>query len=135
MTLSIGRFFRSEKSNINSLVLSSFNSKFPRASNILWQQIDVFKWNVSFTLKKKKHIALFNSRGKWLETVEFIPFNKIPKQLQLTIEKEYTINKLQQICYVQNPSKRIYEVNLNKDVFNIKVLFDNSGKTLGRILL
>jgi hypothetical protein len=134
MTLSIGRFFRSEKSNTNPLVLSSFNSKFPRANDVLWQQIDVFRWNVSFTLKKKKHIAIFSSKGKWLETVAFIPYKKIPKKLQLTIEKKYTINKLQEICYVQNPSKSIYEVNLKQDVFNIKVLFDNSGKTVGRIL-
>lgn len=135
MLTSIKRLFQGEKPNGNPLVLSSFNSKFPKATHILWQQIDVFKWHVNFKLKKQKYTALFNSEGKWLETVVLIPFDKMPKQLQLTIEKKHNIDGVKQIYHVQNPVRSIYEMNLNNGVFNIKVLFDHSGKTIGRLLL
>jgi hypothetical protein len=119
----------------NSMVLRSFNSKFPKATHILWQQVDVFKWHVNFNLNKKKCTALFNSEGKWLETVTLMPMDKIPDHLQLTIEEKYNSDGLQKIYHIQTPDRNIYEMNLNNGLYTLKILYDLSGKIVGKIVL
>ncbi len=135
MSLSVKRLFRNKRPIVNSMVLHSFNSKFPKATHILWQQVNVFNWHVNFNLKKKKCTALFNNEGKWLETVTLIPLNKIPEQLQLTMEEKYNSDGLQQIYHVQTPDRSIYEMNLNNGLYTLKLLYDLSGKIIGKMLL
>lgn len=135
MILSLKRLFRSNKHYINLLVLNSFSSKFPKATDILWQQIDVFKWRVNFTLKKKTCTALFNSEGKWLETITLMPFDKTPKQLQLTLKEKHYFDGLQKIYHVQSPDRSLYEVELNNGLYKFKFRFNLSGKIIGKVLM
>ncbi|TLP80158.1 PepSY-like domain-containing protein [Maribacter sp. ACAM166] len=135
MSLSVKRLFRSRKPIANAMVLSSFNLKFPKSTHILWQQTGVFKWHVNFKHKKKKCTALFNSEGTWLETITFISWDKIPEQIQRTMEEKYTRNGLQQIYHVQTPNRSIYEINLNTSLYSLKLLYDHSGKIVGKLFL
>ncbi len=135
MSLLIKQLFRRRRPIANSMVLRSFNSKYPKATNIIWQQVDVFKWHVNFNQKKKKCTALFNSEGKWLETVTLVPLHKIPDHLQLTIEEKYNSDGLQQIYHIQTPDRSIYEMNLNNGLYKLKILYDLSGKIVGKIVL
>lgn len=135
MSLLIKQLFRRGRPITNSLVLRSFNSKFPTATHILWQQVDVFKWHVNFNLGKKKCTALFNSEGKWMETVTLMSFDKIPEQLQLTMEEKHNSEGLQQIYHIQTPDRSIYELNLNNGLYSLKILYDLSGRIVGKIVL
>lgn len=135
MPISIKRLFRSKKSNVNYLVLPSFNEKFPGATGILWQKMDSTKWQVNFTLQQKICTALFNSEGKWLETVTLMPFDKIPKQLQLTLKEKHQFDGLQKIYHVQNSDRSLYEVKLNNGLYKFKLWFNLSGKIIGKVLL
>ncbi len=135
MLISIKSLFRSKTHNVSSLVSVSFSSKFPRAKNIIWQQIDVNKWHVIFTLGKKKYTALFNSDGKWMETVSNTTLNKIPKQVQLTFEKKHNRDGIQQIYHVQTPDRNFYEMKLHNGTYVLKLIYDDSGKTLGQLIL
>jgi hypothetical protein len=135
MSLLIKQLFKRRRPTTNSMVLRSFNVKFPRATQVIWQQVDVFKWHVNFNQNKKKCTALFNSEGKWLETVTLIPMDKIPEQLQLTMEERCNSEGLQQIYYIQTPDRSIYEMNLNNGLYTLKILFDLSGRILGKIVL
>lgn len=135
MILSLKRLFKSNKPHINLIVLNSFRLKFPLAKDIVWQQIDFSKWHVNFTLKTKKCSALFNSQGKWLETVTLIPFNETPKKLQLTLEEKDYFDGLQIINHVQNSNRSFYEVELNNGLYKYKLLSNFSGKIIGKVLL
>jgi hypothetical protein len=135
MKLSLKRLFRTNKPYKNLLVLNSFSSKFPKATEILWQQIDSSKCQVNFTMKKKRCTALFNSKGIWLETVTLMPINKIPKQLQLTLEEKNHSDGLQKLYHIQNSDRNFYEVSLNNGLYKFKLLFNLSGKIIGKVLL
>ena len=135
MILSLNRLFRKNEPYNNLVVLNSFSLKFPKATSILWQQIDTSKSQVSFILKKNKCTALYDSRGLWLETVTLMPFNKIPKQLQLVLTEEHNSDELKNIYYIQNTDRSLYEVSLNNGLYKFKLLFNLSGKIIGKVLL
>ena len=134
MLFSIPSLLRRKRFNGSPLVKKSFILKFPNAKRVLWYQIDIFKWRVNFTLKEKKHSALFDSEGNWMETITLIPLNKIPKALQLTFEEIYSKDDLQKIYYVQTPDRSIYEMNLNNGLYSFKLLFDVSGNIIGTLI-
>ncbi len=133
MSLSFSKLFRRKRSNVSSLVRGRFNSKFPNAQHVLWHQIDALIWQVNFTFKRKKYLALFNSEGKWLETVSPVPLDKIPETVQLTFQEKYSKEGLLQICHVQTPDSNLYEMEWHNGISALKLLYDNSGKTVGRI--
>jgi hypothetical protein len=117
------------------MVLSSFHLKYPQATHTIWRRIDLYKWQVNFSIKKEKCTALFNSEGKWLETVTFMPLDKIPEQLKLTIEEKHNSNGLRKIYHVQTPDRSLYEMNLHDGIYTHKLLYDLSGKILGKMQL
>ncbi|WP_297692581.1 PepSY-like domain-containing protein [uncultured Eudoraea sp.] len=135
MKLFVKSIFRYKRTKVNPLVLGSFNLKFPAATRISWQQVDVFKWQVNFNLKKKKCTALFNNEGKWLETVRTIPLDKIPKRIQLTFDEKNNRDELRQIYHVQTPDSSLYELNLNNGLYSLKLLYDLSGKIVGKLIV
>ena len=129
------KLFRSRRNQVSPLLFLAFKSKFPKAKNVDWQRIDVFKWHVNFTLKKKKHTALFNNEGRWLETVSEVPLKKIPKPVQLNFEVEYGKDSIQQIYHVQTPDRNLYEMKLHNGINVLQILYDISGKTVGKLIL
>ena len=135
MSISLKRLFRYKRTFVNPLVLRSFDSKFPKASHTLWQQVDVFKWHVNFTYKKNKCTALFNSEGKWLETVTLVSLDKIPERLQLTLDERTNKDGLQKIYHVQTPDRSLYELNLNNGLYTLRLLYDLSGNIVDKMLL
>ena len=135
MSISLKRLFRYKRTFVNPLVLRSFDSNFPKASHTLWQQVDVFKWHVNFTYKKNKCTALFNSEGKWLETVTLVSLDKIPERLQLTLDERTNKDGLQKIYHVQTPDRSLYELNLNNGLYTLRLLYDLSGNIVDKMLL
>lgn len=134
MSISLKPLFRYTKTNVNPLVLRSFNSKFPKATHILWQQVGVITWHVNFNLRKEKCTALFNSEGKWLESVTSIPVDKIPEHIKLALDEKNIRDELRQIYHVQTPGRSIYELNLDNGRSTLKLLYDLSGKIMGKII-
>jgi hypothetical protein len=135
MSISFKRLFRYKRTIVNPLVQRSFNSKFPKATHVLWQQVDAFRWHVNFIWEKKKSTALFNSEGKWLETVTLMPFDKIPEQLQLTLDEKNNRDGLQRIYHVQTPDRSLFELNLNNGIYTLRLLYDLSGKIIDRLII
>jgi hypothetical protein len=134
MPFSLPILLRRKRCTANSLVIKSFNLKFPKAKHILWQQLDVFKWHVNFTFKEEKFSALFNSEGDWMETITLIPINKVPEALQLTFEEKYNRDDLQKVFYIETPAQNIYEMNLDNGLYTFKVLYDTEGKIIGTLI-
>ncbi|MBD0850081.1 PepSY-like domain-containing protein [Maribacter arenosus] len=135
MSISLKRLFKYKKTIVNPLVQRSFNLKFPKATHIFWQQIDVFKWHVNFRWKKNKCTALFNSEGEWLETVTLVSLDKIPERLQLTLDEKTNKEELRQIYHVQTPDRSLYELNLNNGRYTFRLLYDLSGEIIGKFIL
>lgn len=133
MPFSIPSLLRKKKVNASPLVSKSFERIFPEAKHVLWNQIDLYKWHVNFTLKEEKHSALFNNQGEWMETINSIPLDKLPKGLQLTFEEKYNRDNLQKVYYIQTPDRNLYEMNLDNGLYSFKILYDMSGRIVGTL--
>ncbi|MET7029791.1 PepSY-like domain-containing protein [Sediminicola luteus] len=135
MALSLLRIFRNKKSQVSPFVFVAFSSQFPRATDLVWHQVGLLKWQVSFTLNKKKCTALFNRDGQWLETVTAMPLQNLPDQLQLSLQEKYTKKDHKQIYHVQTPNRSHYEMSSTEGSATIKLLFDLTGNIVGRLLM
>lgn len=131
-------FLKVAKTKINMPnigVAIAFKAKYPKAAFVRWNQIDVFKWQVNFSLEDNDFSALFHSEGIWLETVTLLPFSRTPKQVQESFEVKYGIDGLQQIQHVKTPKGDIYEIQWSDGVIVLKVLYDISGKIVGKLIV
>ena len=127
----------SEKSRSNvpsSKVSIAFRLKYPTAKKLQWKQIDVDKWQVGFTFKGKIYWALYSSTGQWLETVNVVQYENVPKNIQDTYNSKYGIKGLGHIYKIRTPLKTIFEFHWSNGIFKLKLLYDVKGKLLGKII-
>ena len=134
MLILLKKLFNRKKSIVNPLALHSFNSKFPKAKHIVWLQIDVSKWQVHFSVKKKKYSPLFNSHGKWMETVSVVTLDKTPEPIKHKFQETFNKDGILQIHYVQSPNKSLYEMKWHNGTYVVKLLYDITGKIVGRVI-
>lgn len=113
---------------------TAFKSKFPTATFVQWSQIDVLKWQANFVYEKKEQISLFDSMGNWLETSTPLPFQTIPVRVQESFKKKHNISGLQNIYHIQTPNSSIFQMQWSDGVLIKKLLFNNLGKTIGKIM-
>ncbi len=134
-TSSFLKVARTKRNMPNIAVTIAFKSKYPKAAFVRWNQIDVFKWQVNFSLKGNDFSALFNSDGSWLETVTLLSFDHTPKQVQQSFKVKYGSEGLQQIQHVKTPNRDIFEIQWSNGVFVWKLLYDISGKIVGKLIV
>lgn len=135
MALSLLRIFRNKKAQVSPFVFVAFCSKFPGATNLVWHQVGILKWQVAFTLNKKNSTALFCRDGQWLETVTGMPLHQLPEQLQQSLEKKYTKKEYEKIYHVQTPDRSHYEMSLSEGSSTLKLLFDLTGNIVGKLIM
>ena len=135
MALSLLRIFRSKKSQVSPFVFVAFRIKFPKATNLVWHQVGVLKWQVDFTLKMKRCTALFNSDGQWLETVTIMPMHLLPEQLQQSLKEKHAVKGHKEIHHVQTPDRSHYEMSFTEGSSTYKLLFDVSFNIVGKLVL
>ena len=109
-------------------------SKYPKAAFILWKQINVFKCQVIFSMDKEDHLALFSCEGTWLETITPVPLDFTPKPVQQNFEGNYNREGLRQNYHVQMPLRSIFEMQWSNGIYTLKLVFDNTGKMVGKLI-
>lgn len=123
------------KSNLSSpTVVNAFRIKYPNANAVQWHQIEVSRWAVNFTLKNKWHSALFDSHGNWLDSMTLISLESIPKNVQKTFQKSFLKSGIKNIHKIETPNKTIYEIKWTNGIFIWKLLYDFSGKMVGKLI-
>jgi hypothetical protein len=134
MYLKLKKLFTWQKSNVNSLTINSFSAKFPNAKHVLWEQVDVSRWQVHFSLKKNKYSALFNHYGEWMETVSVVTLDKTPEPIKHNFQKKFNKEGILQIHHFQSPNKSLYEMKWYNGIYVVKLLYDITGKIVGRVI-
>jgi hypothetical protein len=134
MLISLKKLFNRKKSIVNPMPLRCFNSKFPNAKHVFWKQVDVLKWQVHFSMEKIKYSALFNSHGKWMETVSAVTLDKTPKPIKHKFQEKFKKEGNLQIHHVQSPNKSLYEMKWYNGIYVVKLLYDITGKIVGRVI-
>lgn len=134
ITAHTSRSIRNRPKLSSPTVFNAFKLKYPSASTPQWQQIDVFRWEVNFILRNKWYSALFDSHGNWLETMTLISLEAIPKNVLNVFEKSFTISGIKNIRQIQMTNGTIYEIKWTNGVFIWKLLYDISGKMVGKLI-
>lgn len=135
MPFSIKNLFGRKKSSARPVVLRSFHCRYPNAKHVVWQQVDVFQWQVNFVFKGRQYSALFNSQGRWLETVSIVTLETTPEAIKQKFEASYSRDGILQMHHIQSPHKNLYEMKWHNGIYVIKLLFDVTGKMVGRAVL
>ena len=134
MTSHSSRSIRNKPKLSSPAVYNAFKLKYPNASTVQWQQIDVFRWEVNFILRNKWYSALFDSNGNWLETMTLISLEAIPKNVRKIFKKSFAISGIKNIRQIEMANGTIYEIKWSNDVFIWKLLYDISGKMVGKLI-
>ena len=122
------------KPNLSSpAVVDAFRIKYPNANAVQWHQIEVSRWAVNFTLKNKWHSALFDSQGNWLDSMTLISMESIPKNVQENFEKSFLRSGIKNIHQIETTNNTIYEIKWSNGIFKWKLLYDISGKMVGKL--
>ena len=123
------------KSNLsNHTVVNAFKLKYPNAHAVQWHQIEVSRWTVNFTLKNKWHSVLFDSHGNWLDTINLISIESIPKSVQENFEKNFVKSGIKNIRQIEMANTTIYEIKWTNGIFIWNLLYDISGKMVGKLI-
>tara|TARA_R110002096_G_scaffold341990_1_gene534888 strand:+ start:2803 stop:3255 length:453 start_codon:yes stop_codon:yes gene_type:complete len=124
-----------KKSNLSSpTVVKALKLKYPNASAVQLEQVEVSKWAASFTLKNKWHSALFDSHGNWLDTMTLVSLESLPKNVQENFQKSFVERGIKNIHQIDMNNKTIYEIKWTNGIFIWKLLYDVSGKMVGRLI-
>lgn len=135
LTYSFLRLTGAMKGTPNETVNKAFKEKYPKASFVRWHQIDVSKWRVQFFLKESDFSSLFDSEGNWLETFTSLSFEYIPKPVQENFKEKHSSQGIQKICHIKTSTNDIFEIQWSNGVFEWKLLYDISGKIVGKLIV
>jgi hypothetical protein len=107
-------------------IVTAFNLKFPKATNVKWYKETATEYEASFKYKNTKHSANFSSDGKWLETESPITFNDLPIAVQKAFSVSHKNEKTKAIAVIENSKgETLYEIEVKKVEY-----FYNSDGTL-----
>lgn len=115
-------------------VVNAFKFKYPNASAVHWQQIDLSKWHVNFNILNKWYSALFDIQGICLETITLASMESIPEVIQKNFEKSFLKSGIIDVRQVETSDKTIYEIKWTNGVRSWKLLYDVSGKIVGKLI-
>jgi len=119
----------------NIAVGKSFRSRYPKATFARWNKVDVLLWEVNFRIRGKDFSALFDNDGNWLETVTAVSLSYTPKRVQESFSENHAPEGLQQIHHIQTSNSDIFEIEWGNGVFAWKLLYDFSGKLMGKLIV
>jgi hypothetical protein len=111
-------------------VKKEFTQKFADAKSVKWNSEEANEWEAEFKLNGKEMTASFESSGKWLETETEISAKDLPPTVANVIKTTFAGYKTDEICILDSPDLKGYEVGLKKGETSVEAVFDNTGKIL-----
>lgn len=117
----------------NFTVVNAFNLRYPKASTIQWQQIEVSRWVAIFKLKNKCYSALYDSHGNWLDTITKVSMESIPKSVQENFGKSFVKSGIKNVCKIETINRTIFEIKWTNGILAWNFLYDISGNMVGKL--
>lgn len=115
-----------------SVVLKSFQQKFPEAKQTKWSKENAHEYEASFKMNRSSYSANFSDKGKWLETESPTNFISLPSPVQDKINTS-KINKatIKAISKIEKHTGAItYELELKKGKKIIEKFYSSDGLEL-----
>lgn len=115
-------------------VVSAFNSKYPNAKRIEWENKKGYKV-ADFTLDAKEAEAWFDDKGNWLLTETDIPFNALPMAIQSEfVVSPYGTWHVEDVDVLTRPdAATVYVVEVEKGEQEIDLYYAEDGTLLKEV--
>ena len=123
-------------STINATVVpdavkTAFQTKFPNAKKVKWENEKTNEYEASFKLDRKEVSALYLTDGKLIEVETEIFDTELPKPVAESLNKKYPNIKISEVAKIERSDNSIvYEAELKISGKKIDILFDEKGNVL-----
>jgi Putative beta-lactamase-inhibitor-like, PepSY-like len=128
----------SQKTNVDKVpapVKEAFAKKYPAATNVKYE-MEKKDFEVTFSDKGVEMSANFDATGKWLETETEMKAADLPKEVSVSVGKNFAGFKISEVAKTETPDKGlIYEMDLKKDKEAYEVQFSQKGEILKKVVL
>ena len=111
-------------------VKEAFTKKFPAATDVKYE-MEKKDYEINFKDKGVAMSANFDATGKWIETETEIKESDLPKEVTVSVAKNFGGFKVEEVAKTETPDKGlIYEMDLKKDKEGYEVQFSAKGDVL-----
>lgn len=122
------------QSQVPSLVVNSFQQKFPKAIDIEWELSgDLFKVEFETGLLGADHDAWFDKTGKLIKHEEEISKSDLPQKVTAKINSEFNGYWVSDVKKIIEDSKVVYTLEVKKLTEEWKLAIDAAGNILHKI--
>ncbi|MDR0606056.1 MAG: hypothetical protein LBG80_17355 [Bacteroidales bacterium] len=98
------------KQDIKSEIVSAFETKYPRAKNVSWEENEDGDWVASYTDQYGQNTATFSNKSNdWMYTKTLVTdINRIPSSIRTYIDKNHPKEQIKQGWSVKTPNTKPY---------------------------
>ena len=103
-------------------VTDNYNSKFPGATKVKWDQEEENEWEAEFKMNNNEMSASFDNNGKWLETEKELKKSELPKAVLNAFNSSYSGYKIGEASNIEKPDFKGYELGIEKGEESLEIL-------------
>ncbi|MBZ0327861.1 MAG: PepSY-like domain-containing protein [Altibacter sp.] len=115
------------KQTIPEAVLTTFQTKFQNATEVIWDQENENEWEAEFKLEGVAHAANFDVSGTWLETEKVIGIAEVPAAVIAILKKDFADYDVDEMEISETASGMLYEFELERGETTIDVTITPEG--------
>ncbi|MFZ0490123.1 MAG: PepSY-like domain-containing protein [Salegentibacter sp.] len=108
-------------------VKSTFNNKFPDATNVSWDNENSDEWEAEFKQNGTEYSASFSSEGEWMETENQIDKAQLPSEVAQGLQSKYPGASIEKAEKAERKDGTVYEIEIESDGGEMEVIFDSQG--------
>lgn len=114
------------QTEVPSLVLNTFQSKYPTARDIDWEiEGDLYK--VDFEIGNRDHDLWIDKNGKVTKHKEEIVKSELPSAIAQKIKSEFKQYTIDDVDKIERDGKVLFKVDLDSKSGDREVTFNNDG--------
>lgn len=115
-----------------SVVLNTFQSEFPEAMDVEWEEIND-EYEVEFEIENIDHTAILSSNGNLIKYKYDILLSELPEPVNNTINASYDLNEIDDTKILKIDGETYYQVEFEKNLMDDKVVFNATGEVNSEI--
>lgn len=115
-----------------SVVLNTFQSEFPEAMDVEWEEIND-EYEVEFEIKNIDHTAILSRDGNLIKYKYDILLSELPVPVKNTINTNYDLNEIDDTEILRIDGATYYQVEFEKNLLDNKVVFNATGEVNSEI--
>ena len=115
-----------QQSEVPSLVLNTFQSKFPNATDIDWErEADLYK--VEFEIGKRDHDLWIDKNGNITKHKEEVTKTDLPAAINQKLQSDFKEYRIDDVDKIETNGKVFFLVDLDSNSGDKEVLFSPDG--------